>query len=183
MKKINYILILITIFCGVLVSLTALNQGIVVFLKNISIILTVCIPLIYQKLFKTKLPEYIITIWIIFIIMAHFLGVIMYGYEYYPGYDKIVHTFSGILTAAVAIMILEKVKIKRLAFAFIFIIALSSMGAFLWETFEFVCNILVGGDAQKVAETGVNDTMLDMIVAFIGSLITATIYTIKKYIH
>ena len=36
-----------------------------------------------------------------------------------------------------------------------------------------------GGDAQKVAETGVDDTMWDMIVAFVGSIIFTTFITIK----
>ena len=48
--------------------------------------------------------------------------------------------------------------------------------AALWEMFEYTCNILFGGDAQMVAKTGVNDTMQDMIVAFIGSMITSLIY-------
>ena len=61
-----------------------------------------------------------------------------------------------------------------------FILAFSAMCAFLWETFEFVCNILFGGDAQRVAETGVTDTMMDMIVAFIGASIFSLGYYIKE---
>ena len=180
MKKINYILLIITIICGTFSALNQLDQGIVIFLKNISIILTVSLPFIYEKIFKTKLPLFLITVWIIFVFMAHYLGVILNGYNNYPGFDKVTHTLSGVLTACFAITILEKVKIKNLKFAFTFIIAFSWMIAGLWETFEFVCNILVGGDAQRVVDTGVDDTMLDMIVAFIGSIITATIYIFKK---
>ncbi|MBQ9011437.1 MAG: hypothetical protein IJ093_02190 [Bacilli bacterium] len=50
----------------------------------------------------------------------------------------------------------------------------------MWEVFEYVCNIFVGGDAQRVALTGVNDTMLDMIVAFSGSLVTSIISSFCK---
>ena len=54
------------------------------------------------------------------------------------------------------------------------------MCAGLWETFEFVCNILFGGDAQRVVATGVNDTMLDMIVAFIGASLFSLGYYLKE---
>ena len=65
-------------------------------------------------------------------------------------------------------------------FNILFIIAFSALCAFAWETFEFVCNLLVGGDAQRVAETGVTDTMLDMIVAFIGAVLFSIGYYVKR---
>ena len=51
--------------------------------------------------------------------------------------------------------------------------------ASLWECFEYCANILFGGDAQRVATTGVNDTMQDIIVAFIGSIIVSLIYSFE----
>ena len=42
--------------------------------------------------------------------------------------------------------------------------------------FEFTANILFGGDAQKVASTGVTDTMMDIIVAFLGSVLYSIAY-------
>ena len=89
------------------------------------------------------------------------------------------HTFSGVLTAYVGMLFIPK-GVKNIWFKILFIIAFSWMCAGLWETFEFVCNILFGGDAQRVAATGVNDTMLDMIVAFIGASLFSLGYYLKE---
>ena len=44
------------------------------------------------------------------------------------------------------------------------------------NAFEYIANMLFGGDAQRVVTTGVNDTMQDIIVAFIGALIVSLVY-------
>ena len=40
-----------------------------------------------------------------------------------------------------------------------------------WEIVEFVINLVLHNDPQHVLDTGVTDTMMDMIVCLIGSLI------------
>ena len=52
-----------------------------------------------------------------------------------------------------------------------------ALGAGLWETFEFTCDKIFDKDAQRVLLTGVNDTMKDMIVAYIGSLVFILFYS------
>ena len=85
---------------------------------------------------------------------------------------------SGVLTAYVGLLLVPKKS--NMWFNILFIIAFSWMCAGLWETFEFVCNILFGGDAQRVVATGVTDTMLDMIVAFIGASVFSFGYFVKN---
>ena len=178
MKKVNIILLIITLVCSFITIIGELDKGIVIILKDSSIILTATLPYIVNKLFKVKLNDVVIFVWLIFIFLAHYMGVTAEFYNKWEGFDKIVHTFSGILTAYVGMLLIP--KDNKIWFSILFIISFSWMCAGLWETFEFVCNILFGGDAQRVAETGVTDTMMDMIVAFIGSSAFCLGYFVKN---
>lgn len=182
MKKINYLLISITLICALFTIVNELDKGIVIILKDLSIFITILLPYIIQKVFKIKLKEGFITTWIIFIFMAHYMGVIKEYYNVWLLYDKVTHTMSGFLTAYIALLILENKKSKDILFNILFIISFTWLCAGMWEVFEFVCNILFGGDAQRVAETGVDDTMLDMIVAFLGSVVFSIYYYLREKI-
>ena len=180
MKKINIFLMIITIICAAFTIIGEMDKGIVIILKDSSIVLTVILPYIVQKICKIKINEGFVTIWVIFIFMAHYLGVTAEYYNTWIGFDKVTHTISGILTAYIAMIILEHKKIKGLIFNILFIISFTWLCAVVWEVFEFTCNALFGGDAQKVVETGVDDTMWDMIVAFIGSMVFSFWYVLNS---
>lgn len=178
MKRINIALLIITLVCSFFTILGELDRGIVIVLKDSSIILTATLPYILNKLFKVKLNDGVIFVWLIFIFLAHYMGVTAEFYNKWEGFDKVVHTFSGVLTAYVGMLLLPKKS--NIWFSILFIISFSWMCAGLWETFEFVCNLLFGGDAQRVAATGVTDTMMDMIVAFFGALGFSLCYYVRK---
>ena len=177
MKKINIALLFITLICSFVTIIGEVDRGIVIVLKDSSIVLTASLPFIVNKFFKGKLNDEVIFVWLIFIFLAHYMGVTLEMYNKWPGFDKVVHTFSGILTAYVGMLFLPKGS--KIGFSILFIVCFSAMCAFMWETFEFVCNLLVGGDAQRVAATGVTDTMLDMIVAFIGACLFSVFYYVR----
>ena len=179
MKKVNICLLIITLGCAFFTILGELDRGIVIVLKDSSIVLTASLPFIVNKIFKGKLNDGVTFVWLIFIFLAHYMGVILELYNEWEGFDKVVHTFSGVLTAYVGMLFLPQ-KVDKIWFKVLFIVSFSMLCAFLWETFEYVCNILVGGDAQRVAETGVNDTMLDMIVAFGGSILFSLGFYMRK---
>lgn len=176
MKKINFGLIIITLVCAFFTIINELDKGIVIILKDLSIVFTISVPYLVKKVFKVNINEGFITCWIIFIFMAHYLGVILGWYNFFEGFDKVTHTISGFLTAYVAMLILEYKKNKDKLFGVLFMISFTWLCAGMWEVFEFTCNALFGGDAQMVLETGVDDTMWDMIVAFMGSLILSIYY-------
>ena len=180
MKKINVFLIIIVSILGVVSALSDLDRSIAFILKDLSIVITISLTYILSKVFKIHINEYFSFIYIIFIFMAHYLGVIERFYGEFAYYDKIVHTLSGILASYAAYLFLKAKGIKDTLLNIIFIISFTFLCAGMWEIFEFVCNIFFGGDAQKVVETGVDDTMLDIIVAFIGSLIFTLFITIKS---
>ena len=170
MKKINISLIIITIVLSLIKVLGELDAPLAIILKDLSIILTINLTYIISKIFKVKISNGLSFVYIVFIFMAHYLGVIEKFYNQFEFYDKLVHTLSGVLSAYIAYMFLKN-RSNDTLLNIIFIISFTFLCAGMWEIFEFTCNILVGGDAQRVAETGVNDTMLDIIVAFIGSLV------------
>ena len=175
-KKINISLILIAIL-GSLYFVFTRDNNIVLVLKDISIIITISALYIIQKIFKIKISEGINLIYIIFVFMAHFLGVICELYNYIYWFDKFVHFLSGVVTSFVAIYLLVKFKKdKNMFFDILYIITLTLAIAALWEVFEYLSSYYFNLDPQKVALTGVSDTMGDIIVAFLGSILTSISY-------
>lgn len=175
-KKINITLILIAII-GSLYYVFTRDSNIVLILKDSSIILSISALYIVQKIFKIKINEYINLVYIIFIFMAHFLGVICELYNHIYWFDKFVHFISGIVTSFVAIYLLIKFKKdKNLFFDILYIIAITLMAASLWEVFEYLSSYYFNVDPQKVVMTGVSDTMGDIIVAFLGSILVSVSY-------
>ena len=181
-KKINITLILISII-GSLYYVFKRDDNIVLILKDSSIILSISALYIVQKTCKIKINEYINLAYIIFIFMAHFLGVICELYNYIYWFDKFVHFLSGIVTAFVAIYLLVKCKKdKNIFFDILVIISLTLAVAAFWEIFEYLSSFYFHMDPQKVLLTGVNDTMGDIIVAFLGSvLVSISYYFENKY--
>ena len=175
-KKINALLIIVASIGSIYFALIK-KEELVLFLKDISIILTINGLYIIQTIFKTKINDKLNLAYIVFIFLAHFLGVVVNLYDKIYWYDKFVHFLSGILTSFGAIYILNKNNIKMsLFFKAIFVISFSMLVASCWEIFEFTSSCLFGVDPQKVFMTGVSDTMGDIIVAFLGSILTALIY-------
>ena len=159
------------------------DDNLVLVLKDMSIIITINALYIIQKLFKVKISEGLNLIYIIFIFIAHFLGVICELYNHIYWFDKLAHFLSGVITAFVAIYILVKFrKDKNMFFDILYIIALTLAVASLWEVFEYLSSYYFGVDPQKVTMTGVSDTMNDIIVAFLGSiLVSISYYFENKY--
>ena len=152
-------------------------------LKDSSIILTITAPYWIEKLCSKKFSPVVKFVFIVFVFCAHFLGATLELYNHFSYYDKITHTISGILTALFALLLLKQwgfYRKQNIWFSILFMIAITLLVAVGWEMFEYVANIFFGGDAQRVAETGVNDTMQDMIVAFLGSLFVSILYYIEE---
>lgn len=183
-KKFNYILItvvsLITLYIAFFGNIErTLYKYLIVF----SIIPVMLLPYILKKLFKLKLDDATICLYLLFVFFAHFLGTIIDLYYRFPIYDKLMHTLSGIMTSFLAVILLVKLKKydnKSIAFNIIYIIAITSTVALLWEIFEFTNDNIFDRDAQRVLTTGVNDTMTDMIVAFLGSCAFSVLYAFEK---
>ncbi len=171
---------LISLFYGVKNIIT---NDIYEMLICLSIIPIMFLPYIIKRLFKIKINDSIIFMYLIFIFFAHFLGSIINLYNSIKYYDRIAHLISGILTSFGALIILILFKHynpKKIIFSIIFIFSFSLAIAGLWEVFEFSFDKLFDKDAQHVRTTGVNDTMFDIIAAFLGTSLFSVLYACEE---
>ena len=174
MKKFNTLLIAITILIN-----DISNQNLYGLLIRLSIIPVILLPYIAEKIFKLKISSASKLVYIIFIILSHFLGSIINLYYQINWYDTFAHTLFGFVASFFVLEFLIRTNYfnpKKMWFTIIFIISVISLFAGLWETFEFTCDNLFDKDAQKVLTTGVTDTMKDMIVAYLGCAFFCLMY-------
>lgn len=178
MKKINklltYLIILIDI--AYLVSYIS-SKDIVKILECIVLIVLLFLPIILEK--KLKVNEYIKFVYIIFTTFLLLVGVIMNLYDKLYYYDSITHFITGIAGSLLALILLNSFKMynnNKKFFNVLFIIAIVLSIASLWEMFEFMNSKIFDLDVQRVFDTGVNDTMKDMILSFLGALLTSVWY-------
>lgn len=177
------ILLIVSAILGSFYLVVTRDDKIGLILKDSSILLTITAPYWIEKVFKKKLSPIVKFTCILFVFCAHFLGATVEFYNEFSYYDKITHTISGILTALLAMLLLKQLGMydeNKIFFNVLFIISVTLSVAVCWEFFEYIANIFFGGDAQRVAKTGVNDTMQDMLVAFVGSIIVSDLYVIEE---
>ncbi|MBD9085535.1 DUF2238 domain-containing protein [bacterium] len=181
MKKWNKILILIG--CLLSICYTFGTREIYEILIRISFIPVLLIPTFLRKL-EIKISDDGEFIYILFVYLAHFLGSIVELYNKIYFFDTLTHFLSGIVVSIFAFGFLKRNKIKtNLLFDILFVLGMSSLVAVSWEIFEFTCDQIFGKDAQKVIETGVTDTMKDMIVALLGSCLFCISYCYERCNH
>lgn len=184
MKKLNKYLIIIFLLLDITYTIYCLQEGTVRnILINISILPLVFVPSFMRKIFNVKFPDSFETLYLIFLFLAQFLGSMLGFYSKIPCWDSILHFISGFISAFVALAFLiwfHKYDTKSVPFNILFIIFTTIAIAGLWEYFEFFADKIGGGDAQKVLETGVSDTMKDMIVATLGSILFSIAYAYEE---
>lgn len=184
MRIINFILKFVSLIIGVIVGtkqiIDGANMGDI--LISLSLIVFVLLPDILRKL-NVNFSINNETIYLVFLFFAQALGSVLDFYQRIYCYDKIMHFLSGFLTSFIGLYLLVRLKKydkKSVAFNIIFIIFTALAVAVFWEIFEYSANAVFHGDPQKVALTGVNDTMQDIIVAFLASIMTAISYCYEE---
>ncbi len=151
-------------------------------LTTLSIIPILLAPLLIKKLFKYDVSEELKLIYYLFIIVSLVLGSILGLYYKISWFDLLAHFLSG---AFVSFASLISIKYKRLlkkentGFIILFMLSASLMVASCWEFFEFFSDKILGGDVQWVVKTGVDDTMTDMLIASLGSIIYSIYFLIQ----
>ena len=140
------------------------------------------LPEIFSKLFRIKISYRVELMYYIFLILALSLGISADLYKTVPLYDKAVHTLSGAGTALIGFYMLRYFKAEKTPAVFrgMFMIFFSISVAVAWEFFEFFCDKCLGQHMQQLVTTGVDDTMLDMLVATIGAIIGGVLMANKK---
>ena len=161
-------------------------------------IVAIFIPNIISKSKKISIPGSMYILYLVFLYAAIFLGEVRDFYYKVPHWDTILHTFSGAGIGALGFSVVnllnkqEKLDINLTPlfvsiFAFCFAV---TIGVF-WEIYEFSFDGILGLNMQKFAlSNGSNlvgrkalmDTMKDLIVDSVGSLIMCLIgYFSLKY--
>ena len=92
MKKINYLIYLITVI-GTIYAIIFIDDNLVSYLKDIGLIIVMLLPLILN-LFKIKIKDNLVFVYSLFIFSAGFLGVTLRLYSVIPGFDKLNHTLN-----------------------------------------------------------------------------------------
>lgn len=184
MKKINNTLIFIFSLAAICFFVKDLNIGANDrLLSDITVPLVFLLPRIFSKIFKFKITDNMEFVYVIFIILAHFVGSVVNLYNKVWWYDLFAHFLSGILTAILSLVIMNFLKVyndKNKLFNVIFIISFTLMIASLWEFLEYGADTFLKMNVQHSIETGVSDTLEDMLVAFLGSIIVSILYIIES---
>lgn len=185
MKRITNTLIFLCSLAAICFMVKDINVGSYDrILGDITIPLVLLIPRIIKRLFKIKITDTMELIYVVFIILAQFLGSVvnLYNNDTTWWYDLFTHFLSGVLTSVLALVVLNwfgVYKEKNKGFNFLFIICFTLMVASVWEFVEFGTDTFLGMDVQHSLDTGVRDTMEDMLIAFLGSLIVSVTYLLE----
>lgn len=134
-------------------------------------------PYLLQKIFDLR-PVYALNFVIYFFcFLLYTVGLVMQAYTYIPYYDKFAHTLSGVFFTWIAMALFyllkhhKKIEHSDFPLLSVFSISVSVAIAGLWEISEYILSLFSSMDPQRVLDTGVGDTMQDMIVCTIGSLL------------
>ncbi len=181
---IERILILCAVVYSIFYAVTNFEtEGFLAILKCMGTILILLAPHIIEASFKKEFSPMTKKIYVFFVFLAYFIGTVVGGYKM-PYFDKVTHLLSGYVTAFVGIYVLAKYDKfdKKSSFNLIFILFTVLAIAAFWEIFEYTGDCLFHSNMQRL-ETGVNDTMRDMIMAFLGYLLFICAYFFEKSSH
>ena len=166
------------LLCAVLAAVYALRRdGYHLGISLGALAIPIAMALFY-RLTGLKVVHQIDFIILAFTLIAYPLGSCLDFYARFPGYDKLMHMLSGAFVSVLCILLYCALKPGHrigsddfwLALLFTFFGSMAVAG--LWELAEYGINLVTGRDVQHVLDTGVGDTMQDMLVCMIGTIAT-----------
>lgn len=139
------------------------------------------LPIVLKRKFRIHIPAEFQILTIMFVFAALFLGEIHHYYARWWWWDIALHASSGLLLGIFGFLLVYVLNENERAqlsmrphfialFAFLFAVAVGA----LWEIFEFSMDQFFGTNMQKPMlgdDSGLTDTMWDLIVDVIGALI------------
>ena len=156
--------------------------------------LSVFLPFVLYKAFNFDMPNLLRVFLLSYIICGVLLGNVYDLYYRFPLWDKLLHFFSGILfmiSGVILIGVFTEQGHIRLNKAFTIIVALLftvTMGA-IWEFVEYGIDSLLNVNMQRymlpdgtlcAGRRALDDSMLDMLAAMLGAIITVTAMALKR---
>lgn len=192
-KKINkfnlWLSLIMTIICVftiilyyILGSYNIIEMHKIWYLFFIGFLLTSYLPVLLELIFKLKVGKITNISYQSFLFFSILVGSIWRMYDKIACYDIIVHALSGVLIALIAYSLFANYRKNNklsLIWLFILVFSVSMACGGLWEIWEFVTDILLDGNSQRVnglvGRDAVMDTMLDILCDFGGGVIGAII--------
>ena len=182
-------------FCikSLIVGKTDKNYTIFLIMHILAIII-ILLPYIAKKIFKLHIPYFATSLYYLFLFLTSYLGTFMNLYQIVPVWDSIVHFTSGVMLGFVAMffvnVVYKKQQKQNAIFVFVFVLVFALALGAMWEIFEFTCDSLLDINLQRyispdgmayVGQSAVVDTMLDIIMDFLGALISAFVCAICSH--
>ena len=153
--------------------------------------LVIFLPQRVENHFEIDIPNVIEIIYIIFLFLAIYLGEVRNFYFLFPNWDAVLHFFSAGMLGAVGVMLVNFMKgIEKLnlrlspGFVSFFAFCFALTSGVVWEIYEFMADGILGTNMQKfitfegemlIGREAVRDTMEDLIVDALGSLLIVLI--------
>ncbi|MCC0700971.1 hypothetical protein KGF42_16575 [Clostridioides sp. ZZV15-6383] len=178
LKPITILLYIVYIFSAIFFAINRAFGS--VGLVAISLIGTFILSVINKQNEKLLSKELYIVL-ALFIMFSSLLGTCFNFYDI-NYYDDFLHLWSGVISCLVAFSMIKYFYIQRdiskmsKVFLVIFIFMFSMGVASLWEIGEFLMDTFIGTTTQA---GGLEDTMIDMVDALIGTTITIP-FIVKK---
>lgn len=147
---------------------------------DLAVFLVLVIPFVLKKM-KLVLTDKEKFIFYSYIFIAQFLGCVVNLFKVISWFDTLSHFLAGVFFFLVGLKLLHLFKqydYKKVLFNLVFIFGIVFMSAGVWEIFEYTLDIVSGSDLQHNIDTGVVDTMIDMIACFGGGIVTSIFYVL-----
>ncbi|HJS74531.1 MAG TPA: hypothetical protein VJ921_09600 [Vicinamibacteria bacterium] len=144
---------------------------------TVGVLILTLLPVVLGRAYDVFIPPELEALAVVFVFAALFLGEVRGYYVRFWWWDVVLHTASGFLLGILGFLLVHVLNEKEdlevhmkpafvALFAFMFALGLGT----LWEIFEFAMDGLFGLNMQ---ESGLVDTMWDLIVDSVGSLTIA----------
>lgn len=138
-------------------------------------------PLLFEKLFKVRLPSLFQFTYVLFVFATMFSGEALHFYRLIPWWDASMHFLSGILVGLGAVLWLRaltrKPKLFRMGMGLqsLFVVLFGVGMATLWEIVEFGFDQAFGTSSQ---DKSLYDTMTDLVYGTAGVMVLVSLYTL-----
>ncbi|AGA69144.1 hypothetical protein Desdi_1655 [Desulfitobacterium dichloroeliminans LMG P-21439] len=143
------------------------------------------IPFLLERKYKLVIPQGFLTVLILFFYASMFLGTANHFYIWFWWWDKMLHGSSGFIFAHMGFLLMiylcpnlkedtQHSRILAALFAFSFSVAAGGV----WEIYEYTMDSIFGTFYQGVE---IDDTMLDIILDALGSLVFAFVLYFVPY--
>ncbi|MDL2292929.1 hypothetical protein LJC17_05025 [Acholeplasma sp. OttesenSCG-928-E16] len=157
---------------------------------TIGMTLLCLIPVVLEFIVKYRLSNMIYLFFNIFVFAAGFTGSVLYVYDKWPDYDKLIHFVFGYVGGIIGMILICKLSdydsLKPLFICLVCFLVSMGCGA-LWECFEYLADNLMGQTSQgvpiEIPGGGTIVSLADTIEDLYANLFGAVLFSIHFVLH